>query len=261
MISNVLSLVRARDLLYMLTWRDIHVRYKQSIMGLFWAILMPGLIVGSGVLVRVAAAQFSGKAISMEDIHQVMARAVPWAFFIASLRFATSSLVTNASLVTKIAFPKEVFPISASLSNLLDFLVATGVVLVVMLCTSWVPTWNALWAIPLMAVLILFTIAASLVLAAANLFFRDVKYLVEVILTYAIFFTPVLYSAEMLGKWQSTIMLNPVAPLLEGIADAMVLGASPDPAWTTYSVITSVLLLVAGYALFKRLESKFAESI
>lgn len=261
LIRNVASLMHARDLLYMLTWRDIHVRYKQSIMGIFWSVLMPALIVGSGVLVRVAAAHLSGTEISTDDIQQVMVRAVPWAFFITSLRFATSSLVSNASLVTKIAFPKEVFPISASLSNLFDSTIATVVVLLIMLATSWVPTWNALWALPLMLVLVMLTVAASLVLSAANLFFRDVKYLVEVILTYAIFFTPVLYSADMLGKWKTIIMLNPIAPLLEGIANAVVAGAPPDPAWTAYSVLAALILFVGGYSMFKHLESKFAESI
>src|SRR6187455_446462 len=172
----------------MLTWRDIHVRYKQSIMGVFWSILMPGLIVGAGVLVRVAAAQWSGTKITAEDISAVMVRAVPWSFFIAGLRFATNSLIANSNLVTKIAFPKEVFPISAVLSNLFDFLIASSVVVIIMLVTGWHPTLTALWFIPLMITLVLFTVGISLILSAANLFFRDVKYLVEVFLTYAIFF-------------------------------------------------------------------------
>lgn len=261
MTNNLASLVKARDLLYMLTWRDIHVRYKQSIMGLFWSVLMPSLIVGAGVLVRVGAAQFSGTKITAEDISSVMVRAVPWSFFIAGLRFATSSLLVNSNLVTKIAFPKEVFPISAVFSNLFDFLIATTVVVIVMFATGWHPTLHALWFVPLMIVLIALTVSLSLILAAANLFFRDVKYLVEVFLTYAIFFTPVLYPAKMLGEWQHVLMLNPIAPLLEGIANSVVLGEAPDAFWTWYSVITTALLLWAGYGLFKRLESKFAESI
>jgi lipopolysaccharide transport system permease protein len=258
---NLVGLFRSRDLLFMLTWRDIHVRYKQSIMGLFWSILMPGLIVGAGVLVRVAAAQYSGGTISMDDISSVMVRAVPWAFFIAGIRFATNSLISNSNLVTKIAFPKEVFPISAVLSNFFDFVIAGAVVVVIMLFTGWRPTLAALWFAPLMFMLILFTVALAMILAAANLFYRDVKYLVEVFLTYAIFFTPVLYPASMLGKWENLIMLNPIAPLLEGIANSVVLGAMPDPAWTAYSVMLSLLLLIIGYWMFKRLESKFAESI
>jgi ABC-type polysaccharide/polyol phosphate export permease len=112
-----------------------------------------------------------------------------------------------------------------------------------------------------MGALVIFTVALSMILAAANLFFRDVKYLVEVFLTYAIFFTPVLYPASMLGKWKDLVMLNPIATLLEGIADAVVLGRAPEAGWTTYGAATSIILCVVGYWFFKRLESKFAESI
>ncbi len=261
MTGDLLALFRARDLLYMLTWRDIHVRYKQSLMGLLWSILMPGLIVGAGILVRVAAAQFSGTELTLEDIGSVMVRAVPWSLFIAGIRFGTNSLISNSSLVTKIAFPKEVFPISAVLSNLFDFLIASAVVVVLMLVFGWRPTLVALWVFPLMGALVLFTVALSMILAAANLFFRDVKYLVEVFLTYAIFFTPVLYPASMLGKWKDLVMLNPIATLLEGIADAVVLGRAPEAGWTTYGAAASIILCVVGYWFFKRLESKFAESI
>jgi ABC-type polysaccharide/polyol phosphate export permease len=114
---------------------------------------------------------------------------------------------------------------------------------------------------PLTVALVLFTMALSMILAAANLFFRDVKYLMEVFLTYAIFFTPVLYSASMLGEWESIVLLNPIAPLLEGIADCVVLGRTPEGSWTTYGAVSSVVLFVVGYWFFKRLEPKFAESI
>jgi ABC-type polysaccharide/polyol phosphate export permease len=230
-------------------------------MGLLWSILMPGLIVGAGILVRVAAAQFSGTELTLEDIGSVMVRAVPWSLFIAGIRFGTNSLISNSNLVTKIAFPKEVFPISAVLSNLFDFLIASAVVVVLMLVFGWRPTLEALWVFPLMGALVIFTVALSMILAAANLFFRDVKYLVEVFLTYAIFFTPVLYPASMLGKWKDLVMLNPIATLLEGIADAVVLGRAPEAGWTTYGAATSIILCVVGYWFFKRLESKFAESI
>jgi ABC-type polysaccharide/polyol phosphate export permease len=230
-------------------------------MGLFWSILMPALVIGSGVLLRFAAAKWSGTKVSVEDIQQLMVRAVPWSFFIASIRFATSSLVSNASLVTKIAFPKEVFPISASFSNLFDFLVASVIVGLLLLVSGWHPTLQALWAIPMLLLLVGFTLAGALILSAANLFFRDVKYLVEVFLTYAIFFTPVLYSASMLGQWEKFILINPIAPLLEGFANAVVLAQSPDPRWTAYAGVSTIILLCAGYGLFKRLEAKFAESM
>jgi lipopolysaccharide transport system permease protein len=260
-IADLKRLAKSKDLLYMLTWRDIRVRYKQSIMGFFWAILMPALIVSAGVLVRLITARYSGNSLTAQDLASVMVRAVTWAFFIAGIRFATSSLVGNPNLITKIAFPKEVFPISAVLANLLDLAVALVLVLVVISIMGTPPGLHGLWFLPLLLVLIAFTIGFSMVLAALNLFFRDVKYIVEVLLTYAIFFTPVLYEASALGKWQHVIMLNPVAPILEALSDTLVSGRNPDPAWMLYSVAVSVVFLAGGYWLFKQLEVRFAESI
>jgi ABC-type polysaccharide/polyol phosphate export permease len=259
--SNLAALLRSKDLLYMLTWRDIRVRYKQSIMGFFWAILMPAVVVGAGILVRFAAAQWSGTPLKKSDIGSVMVRAVVWSFIISGIRFGTNSLITNPNLVTKLAFPKEVFPISAVLSNLFDFSIAFTAVLIIMLIFGWIPTAYALLALPLMLLVCAFTTGLSLLLAAANLFFRDVKYLVEVLLTYAIFFTPVLYDASALGRWKVVVLLNPAAPLLEGLADVLVYGRMPELIWLAYSSAASLLLLIVSYWFFKQLEPKFAESL
>lgn len=259
--SHFSHLLRYRELLYLFVWRDIRVRYKQSVMGFLWALLMPLLIVGAGALVRIAASKFSGKPVTAQDIGSVMVRAVIWAFFVSAIRFATSSLVSNANLVTKIAFPKEVFPISSVLSSLFDFAVAAIVVVIALPIIGVRPSLNALWAVPLLAVMIVQAIGLSLILSSANLFFRDVKYLVEVFLTYAIFFTPVLYPASIMGSWANLIMINPISPLLEAMSDALVDGAAPDPFWASYSVVISLLLLLSGYWLFKQLEARFAESV
>src|SRR5882672_7535747 len=156
------KLWRFRELLYMITWRDIRIRYKQSAMGFLWAILMPSLIVGAGVLVRLGAAKYTGAPLSVDDIASVIVRAVAWAFFIASIRFGTNSLIGNSSLVTKIAFPKEVFPIAATLSSLFDFAIASIAVLLVLVCIGWTPTFAALWAVPLILMLVMFTAGLAL---------------------------------------------------------------------------------------------------
>lgn len=261
LIADLRHLFTARDLLYTLTWRDVRVRYKQSIMGFFWAILMPSLVVGAGILVRVAATRYSGAPLTGQTIASVMVRAVAWSFFVAGIRFGTSSLVSNSSLVTKIAFPKEVFPISAVAANVVDLAIAFAAIILVMVLLGWSPTWQFLWVVPLMLVLGALTIGLSLFLAAANLFYRDVKYLVEAFLTYAIFFTPVLYDADSLGKWKNLVLLNPVAPLLQALSDTLALGHAPETNWVIYSTVSSLVILFASYAFFKRLESAFAENI
>jgi lipopolysaccharide transport system permease protein len=112
------------DLLFVMTARDIKIKYKQSVMGLMWAILMPAIIVGAGMLVRVAMAKMSGVPVSPDSLASITVKALPWAFFIGALRFATNSLTSNANLVTKINCPRIAFPASAVLSALFDLAVA-----------------------------------------------------------------------------------------------------------------------------------------
>ncbi len=252
---------RYHDLLYMLTLRDIKVKYKQSVMGFLWAILMPLIITCAGVIVKVGLAKVAGRAVRIDEIVGVSVKALPWAFFVASIRFATNCLTANANLVTKIAFPRAVFPLSAVASQLFDLGVAT-VVLVVVLVFAPIPvTLAAAWAPVLLVILIVQVAGFGLLLSAANLFFRDVKYLVEVVLTFAIFFTPVFYDTALFGKWGKVLLLNPVAPILEGLSACIASGRAPDPGWTLYSAGWAAALLVIAPAVFQRLEPKFAESV
>jgi ABC-type polysaccharide/polyol phosphate export permease len=250
-----------RELLYMLVWRDISIRYKQSVMGFLWAILMPSMIVGAGALVRFGAARISGTTVSARDISSVMVRAVVWAFIVAGIRFGTNSLIGNNNLVSKIAFPKETFPLAATLASGADFLVSLSALIIALVFIGWIPTWHALWSVPLIILTFALTAGLAILLSAANLFFRDVKYLVEVFLTYAIFLTPVLYDANMVGRWETAIMLNPFSPILEAFSAAITDHRTPDLWWTAYSTGVAIVVLTFGYWFFKRLEASFAESI
>lgn len=250
-----------KDILTMLTWRDIKVRYKQSIMGFAWAILMPILIVGSGLIVMVAFAAMSGKPISKTDVLSVAVKSVPWAFFVGAVRFATNSLVMNKELVSKIYFPREILPLASVLANLFDFAVA-GAMLAVILCVFRIgASIYLLWLPPILAMLVFLSAGLGILLACANLFFRDVKYLVEVVLTYGIFFTPVFYSAATLGKFGPLLLLNPVGPILESIRDVVILHRAPQLAWLAYSAIWSIVGLFVSWKLFKQAEPSFAESV
>jgi len=249
------------DLLYVLTARDIKIKYKQSVMGLMWAILMPAIIVGAGMLVRVAMSKMSGAPLSPDSLASITVKALPWAFFISAVRFATNSLTSNASLVTKINCPRIAFPASAVLSALFDLAVAI-IPVVGILVWCGVPFGAALLWVPLLlALLVLLVSGLGFALAAANLFFRDVKYIVEVILTFAIFFTPVFYEADMLGEWRFWILLNPVAPLLEGLRSAVVLNETPEIGWLIYSSVFSVVVFAGGWRLFYTLEPAFADRV
>ena len=261
MSRSLAEVIARRDVLYMLTWREILVKYKQSIMGMLWAILMPTVIVGAGIVVRYGFAVVSGRSFTLGDVASVSVRAVPWAFFVSSIRFCSTSLISNNSLVTKIYLPREIFPIAAMLSQLIDFAVASAALVLLLIIARVGISVQLLWIPVLLAILILLTTGLGILLSAASLFFRDVKYLVEVFLTFAIFFTPVLYEASMLGRWQSVMMLNPVAPLMEGFADVVVRHAPPPLPWVGYSAAVSIVVLVAALWTFRRVEPYFAESV
>lgn len=257
----VADLVRYQDLLYMLTWREIRIKYKQSVMGLLWAVLMPCLIIAAGVMVRAAYAKLSGVPMGYAQIATVSVKALPWAFVISAVRFATVSLTGNANLVTKIYFPKDIFPISAILSQLFDFAIAAAFLAVLLTVAQIGVSLYLCWVPVLLLCLIILVTGLGIFLSAANLFFRDVKYLVEVIVTFAIFITPVFYEAKMFGEWETVLLLNPVAAILEALNDTIVLHQAPDLFWVSYSGVVAVSVLFGAMIFFKRLEPQFAESI
>jgi ABC-type polysaccharide/polyol phosphate export permease len=261
MVSALRELVDRRDLLYILTWREITVKYKQSVMGMLWAVLMPSIIICAGLVVRYAFSAISGRAVAQSDLTSVAVKAAPWAFFVASIRFGTNSLIANANLVTKIYLPRLVFPLSAVLSQLFDFCIAGVVVSVVMIIvgTGW--SIYLLWVPLIMGTLIILTMAFAIIFSAASLFFRDVKYIVEVVLTFAIFFTPVFYESQLFGQWAPLLLANPVSPLLEAMSSTVVLHQPPSIPWLAYSVACSVILIFLATHLFRKLDPYFAESV
>ena len=250
-----------RDLLFVLASRDIKIKYKQSVMGLLWAILMPAIIVGAGMLIRVAASRMSGTPLSPDSLASIAVKALPWAFFVGAIRFATNSLTSNSNLVTKINCPRIAFPAAAVLSALFDLLVAIVPLLAVLAWCGILPSYQLLWVPLILVLLVLLVSGLGIAFAAGNLFFRDVKYIVEVVLTFAIFFTPVLYEVDMLGDWQFWVLLNPISPLLEGLRTAVVLRMTPDIGWLLYSAVVSLLVFAGGWLLFHKLEPAFADSV
>jgi len=250
-----------RDLLYIVTWREIKIKYKQSVMGMAWAVLMPCIIVCAGLIVRFAFARLSGNPLTLADLAFVAVKAAPWAFFVSALRFGANSLVANTNLVTKVYMPRLVFPIAAVFSQLFDFVVA-GVVITVFLVISGVGvSVHLIWVPVLIVLLVLLATAFAIMFSAATLFFRDVKYIVEVILTFAIFFTPVFYESHLFGPWAPLLLVNPVSPLLEGLSTVVILHQSPPLFWFVYSSVVTAVLFILALLMFQKLDPFFAESI
>jgi lipopolysaccharide transport system permease protein len=255
------ELYRYRELLYMIARRDIKVRYKQSIMGFLWAVLMPTLIVLSGVVVRYAYAVASGRSLQPADIAGVAVKSLPWAFLVSSMRFSCNSLIGNQNLVTKVYFPKEIFPMAAVMASLFDLFVASGalVILLLVIQTGW--SVHLVWAPLLLLIMVVLACGIGMVVSAASLFFRDVKFIVEVLLTFGIFFTPVFFDVGMFGNKGIWLLLNPVSPILEGFSACIARQQAPDLPWLVYSFSFGLAALIGGYVFFKYLEPAFAESI
>lgn len=269
------DLWHTRELLHQLTIRDLKLRYKQAVMGLGWALFMPLLVLLSGAFLRLILARMSNTPLDRASVAAIAVKALPWSFFVATISTATASLTGNTQLVTKIYFPREVLPLSAVLGQAVDFAVG-AVVLAVGLLVLHMPAGGAalLWVVPLVAILFAFTTACALFLSCANLFFRDVKYIVQVVLTFGVLFTPVFFDASMVGPAaRRVVMLNPLSAILEGLRLAVVDGHNLLeplvqsgvevwlPADLAYSAGVALVTLVGSALLFHRAEFVFAEYV
>ncbi|MBF0503869.1 MAG: ABC transporter permease [Candidatus Omnitrophica bacterium] len=255
------ELIEYRDLTMMLTLRDLRVRYKQAAMGFLWAIFMPIVAVCAGILIKKAMAVVSQHPLDAQGIISISVKVLPWTFFISSIRFSVQSLVGNGDLVTKIYFPRAVLVLSSILACLFDFSVAVCV-LVILLTIFKVGLSIYLFWLPLLIILLfLYTFGLGLLLSAANLFYRDIKYVVEIILMFGIFFTPVFYSAAAFGRWKPLMLLNPLGSILEEIDRVVVLHQMPDTLWIIYAILTSLAAFVIGVIVFHNTEPYFAENI
>jgi lipopolysaccharide transport system permease protein len=259
--AELSELYNYHELLFMIALRDVKVRYKQSVMGFLWAILMPALIVCAGILIRYAYAIASHKHMDIVDVTTVATKSIPWAFLVSSIRFSSQSLISNHGLVTKVYFPKEIFPMAAVLSQLFDLCIAASVLVILLVFAKVGVSLELLWVVPLLALMIMLAVGVGFLVSAGSLFLRDVKYVVEVFLTFAIFFTPVFYDVSMFGPKGQWLLLNPVAPILEGFDACIVHQQQPNLPWLAYSFSFASAALLGGYVFFKNLEPAFAENI
>lgn len=272
-----MDLIDYRFLLQQLTLRDIKVRYKQATMGFFWAVFMPAMIVVAGLLVRYAMAYFSGRPMDLSGVSGLVVKSIPWAFFVGAMNFATGSLVGNQALVTKIYFPREVLPVASILAQTFDTTIGALAMAILLAFLGVTVSAQIVWLPVLLALLFVFTMGVSMFLACANLFFRDVKYIVSVLLRFGIFFSPVFFEPVMFGpKGARLLMLNPISPYLEGLRLSVIEGhnllqplivtasnGAEVLAWTpwylVYGAVAAFLILVLGTLMFHRLEFVFAE--
>jgi lipopolysaccharide transport system permease protein len=248
-----------RELLYQMIKRDLLLRYKQTAMGVGWAVFMPlvNTAVFAVVFTRIAPIE-TGVPYPLFAFTGLAA----WNFLASSLRFAIASLTSNPNLVTKVYFPREMFPFSTTLVSLLDFGVSLAVLVALMAWYQVPPTVYVLFLPVVLAVHILFTLGMCLILAMANLFYRDVKYLFEIVLTVWMFLSSVLYPISLVGgRTAAAMQLNPMTPILDGYRSVLLYGQSPFTAAFVWAGAFAVGLFFVAWVVFHRAEFQFAESI
>jgi lipopolysaccharide transport system permease protein len=248
-----------RELLFFLAWRDVKVRYKQTALGAAWAVLQPLALMSVFAL-------FLGHFLKVpsEGVpYPVFAYTalLPWTFFAQSLNAASSSLVTNANLVSKVYFPRLVLPISATLGFLIDLFVGFVLLIVMMALYSITPTW-AIVLLPLLVVFTLLTVLAAAVwLSAISARYRDVVFGLPLLVQLWLFASPIAYSSSLIpGDWKWLYALNPMVGVIDGFRWALLGTTAPGPQ-IVVSVAVTFIALITGLAYFRRTERTFADVI
>lgn len=257
---NLGELWEYRELLYFLTWRDIKVRYKQTVLGASWAILQP-------FLTMVVFSLFFGRLakIPSDDIPYPVfsyAALVPWQFFANGLSQSSTSLVASANLIRKVYFPRLVIPISAVLSGVVDFAIAFLVLAGMMLFFGIAPTGAVVW-LPVLLILALVTsLGVGLWLTAMNVQFRDVRYAIPFLIRAWMFATPIAYPSSLLDEpWRTLYGINPMTGVIEGFRWAL-LGTETAPGPIIFvSASVATALLIGGVFYFRRMEETFADVV
>jgi lipopolysaccharide transport system permease protein len=249
-----------RELLYFLTWRDIKVRYKQTVLGVAWAIIQPffTMAVFSIFFGRLAKIPSDGVPYPLFSY----AALVPWTFFAHGLSQSSDSLVASANLLKKVYFPRLIIPIAAIFSSVVDFVLAFIVLLVMMLFYGIMPTVNVLW-LPYFLLLALTTsLGVGLWLSAMNVQFRDVRYTVPFLTQFWLFATPIAYPSSLLSEpWRTLYGINPMVGVVESFRWALLGAATAPGPIVLVSSLASLALLVSGLFYFRRMEKTFADVV
>lgn len=255
------ELWRHRELLWLLTLREIKVRYKQTALGVAWAVLQPLSLM---VVFTVFFSWFA--RIESDGIPYPLfsyAALLPWTFFSTSLSFAIPSLIANSHIITKIYFPREVIPLSAVLAALLDFLIASVAFVLLLVAYRVPPSWNLMYVVAIVVIQVLFTAGVSLLLSAFTVLYRDVRHTLPLVIQIWMFVTPILYPASVVPeRWRVWYFsLNPMAAIIDGYRRAILQHQPPQLRYLLLAAAVSCLLVWAGYKYFKHLEREFADIV
>jgi lipopolysaccharide transport system permease protein len=249
-----------RELAYFLAWRDIKVRYKQTVLGVLWALIQPlfTMVVFTllfGQLAKIPTDGIPGPIFYFSAL-------VPWTYLSGTVTNAGMSLVSNSNLLTKIYFPRIILPAAVALSNLVDFFIASALFVAFMVYYQVPVGWNFLLWPALVILLVLLSLGLGLFLAALNVKYRDFRYAIPFAIQLLMFATPIIYPASMIPeKFRWLIALNPLTGVIEAFRYALVPSRAMDWGLLWFSAVVTVVLFVAGVTYFNRAERAFADIV
>jgi len=248
-----------RELLAFLVWRDIKIRYRQTLLGGLWAVLQPlnAMFILTFIFNRLAGVSSDGPPYPLF----AFAGLAPWTFFSTAVSQSSNSLVSNQALISKVYFPRVFIPLGAIGALLLDLALSLGLLFLLMLYYRWPVSVKVLWLPVFTLAAVLATSGSGLILSAFNVSFRDVKYAVPFLIQMGIFVTPVIYPIRYIpGHWRILMGLNPMTGVVLGFRYSLLGSASPWPIMGL-SLAMSLAIFVAGLLIFRRMERRFADII
>jgi len=258
------DLWRYRELFFFLSWRDIVVRYKQTTIGILWALIRPMLIIMIGTVIFGRMGSFAHGSVPTPIL--LCAAALPWQFFSSALSEGSNSLVTNANLLSKVYFPRLIVPASAVIVSFIDLLISLVILAALMLWYGVVPSWR-LCTLPLFTVLALFAaLGVALWLSALNVKYRDFRYVIPFIVQFGIFVSPVFFSSSVFQEKSSQTVyalycLNPMVGVINGFRWAIDGQSGIDWSSVAISGVVVILLIATGLRYFRTTEESFADII
>jgi len=258
--NPVSAIVKHRELLYTLTWRHIKVRYKQSFLGIGWAILQPFVTM---VVFTVVFSKLLN--VPSNDIPYpifVYSAILPWSFFSKSISQATVSLVGNVNLITKIYFPREIIIYSIILANGFDFIIAAIIYVVMMIYFNVLVNWNILFIFLLIFIQIILTVGVSLLASAVNVKYRDVGYVLPFFLQLWMYACPIIYPISLIpDSYKPWYMINPMAGIIHSYRGILTQGIQPDFVNLGIPILITAIVVILSYKYFKKAEAYFADII
>ena len=249
-----------RELLYFFVWRDVKVRYKQTVIGVAWVVLQPLLTMGIFTLFFGRLAKLPSDGLPYPVFY--FSALVPWAYFSTALQSCTSIVVENQRVITKVFFPRLVLPISAVISGLVDFAIGFVVLCIVIAIYHLRPGVAALWLPALLLLAIVTALGVGLWMSALNALYRDVRYVVPFLIQFWMFASPVAYPSSLVpAKWRWLYGLNPMAGVIDGFRWALTGHGQPPGPPLAVSTAALLLILFGGVLFFQRMEGTVADRV